>query len=359
MTERASLTGLLRIFWNFWKHLEIELCGADLDDGKLGGAICFNGEGAEKDLEDCKHIPTLSLPSATGTSRQKLVDADVVFANDENVPFPFRNLRLSTKVAEDFGSLRLRSGERVLASIGNAVIWSVHEACGNKRFRSALSLPGLGPADIFADLFNGENFLGLLPVFQFLRDADNTLAYVLPGLRASFIIDDPNLHAPTYGRVNFSNIAESARDRGYHVGFATIPLDTWYTHKGAAETFRRSEGYLSLLFHGNNHSKRELARRYSSQERIALLQQGEMRVRRLEARAGVRVCRVMVPPHGACSHEMLADLPRWGFESACISAGSLRAHNRTESWTRALGFAPCELVRGCAVLPRWSLTGKT
>src|SRR5262249_10520331 len=43
------------------------------------------------------------------------------------------------------------------------------------------------------------------------------------------------------------------------------------------------------------------------------------------------------------------------FESATISHGSLRAHNKGKDWTRALGYLPSELIRGCPVLPRWRL----
>jgi hypothetical protein len=54
---------------------------------------------------------------------------------------------------------------------------------------------------------------------------------------------------------------------------------------------------------------------------------------------------------------MLADLPGSRFEAACISDGSLRAYNRHQPWTRTLGYLPSEVIDGCAVLPRWGLTG--
>jgi hypothetical protein len=79
-------------------------------------------------------------------------------------------------------------------------------------------------------------------------------------------------------------------------------------------------------------------------------------VERLERKAGLRVDRVMVPPHGACSAEMLAALPRCGFEAACVSSGSLRAHNRERPWARTLGYLPSDTIEDCSVLPRWALT---
>src|SRR5262245_19147313 len=125
------------------------------------------------------------------------------------------------------------------------------------------------------------------------------------------------------------------------------------THGGAAEIFRRNSRRLSFCVHGNNHTKRELAQPYSDGERVSLLQQAIRRIETLERKAGVEVSRVMVPPHGACSHEMLEELPQRGFESACISHGSLRAHNRQRPWVRQLGYLPSEMIRNCPVLPRW------
>jgi hypothetical protein len=89
----------------------------------------------------------------------------------------------------------------------------------------------------------------------------------------------------------------------------------------------------------------------------ALLQQAIGRIERFERKAQLQVCRTMVPPHGACSSQMLAALPMAGFEAACISTNSLLAHNRDEAWTSTAGFAPCEVIAGCCVLPRWGLTG--
>jgi len=121
--------------------------------------------------------------------------------------------------------------------------------------------------------------------------------------------------------------------------------------------FRELRSRLSLLIHGNNHTKGELGRRYTGAQRVFLLRQAIQRIERLESRSGLAVSRAMVPPHGACSEEMLAALPICGFEAACISHGSLRAHNKSAAWAKTLGYRPYEIVRGCPVLPRWGFSG--
>src|ERR1019366_8149913 len=83
------------------------------------------------------------------------------------------------------------------------------------------------------------------------------------------------------------------------------------------------------------------------------------RIERLERAAGCEISRVMAAPHGACSDAMLQEMPGCGFESAAISHGSLRAHNKGKPWARSLGYLPSEIIQGCPVLPRWGMTGNT
>lgn len=302
-------------------------------------------------------MPSLSAALSDEPNNGQMLETNVKFADDRDVPFPFRGRTVSTKVRGDLPFLSLRGNEKILAFSQQGPIWTMSETGGAKHFRSALPLPEISTNQNFSDVFNGTRFLEMLPVLQFLREIGGSKVYKSAPLRAGFIIDDPNLHWPRYGFVNYRGIAAHARAGDYHVSFATIPLDTWYTHAKTAELFRRNSRWLSLLVHGNNHAKKELAGNYRQATRKALLQQAIHRIERLEQKANLRVCRVMVPPHGACSNEMLAELPRCGFESACISAGSLRAYNPNKSWTKTLGFFPSEIIEGCPVLPRWGMNG--
>jgi len=197
----------------------------------------------------------------------------------------------------------------------------------------------------------------LLPILHWLREITAKTAVEPPPLRASFVVDDPNLHWPTYGYVDYSEVAKRATRANYHVTFATIPLDAWFTHRATAEIFQRNPDRLSLCVHGNNHLRAELAQEYTPSGRLALLNQAQGRVQRLEKKSRLSVCRIMIPPHGACSEAMLADLGSTQFDGACISHGSLRAHNRGKSWTGKLGYHPTEWIRGCPVMPRWGLAG--
>jgi len=304
------------------------------------------------------NIYSLSLPPPTNSEhKSRQIETLVEFADDPEVPFPFRGRKLSTKLVKAGAVLSLQNNEKVLATCEQGPIWTVYEIDDVKHYKSALPLPPISVERNFNDVFNGECFLEILVFLQFIRAISTDTVYENAPLRASFIIDDPNLHWSRYGFVDYRAIVAQAQKENYHVSFATIPLDTWFTHAPTADIFRKNSQQLSLLIHGNNHAKEELALNYSDQMRKALLIQAIKRIERLEKKANLRVCRVMVPPHGACSNKMLAELPKFGFESACISTGSLRAHNQNEPWTKTLGFFPSEIIESCPVLPRWGLTG--
>ena len=328
-------------------------------------------EGAERTAEiivgsdpeaDCvmgnRNVPSLRIPSLRDSGNDgELVEAEVRFAEDAEVPYPFRGRTLTTNVPRTGVDLRLAPGERVLAIGKSGPIWSVSLSAGVKHFQSSFSFPFLSLDRCLRDVFHGDRFLEMLPLLQWLRHICAPGAFQGPPLRACFMLDDPNLHWPRYGHVHFEHLATSAERENYHVSFATIPFDGWFTHRPTAALFRRIPERLSLLVHGNDHVYKELARSYTQVQRQMLLQQALRRIRRIEGAAGIEVSRVMVPPHGACSDTMLEELPGSGFEAACISHGSLRAYNKSSQWTRTLGYRPGELIHGCPVLPRWGLSG--
>jgi hypothetical protein len=301
---------------------------------------------------------SLSFSSPIALENKSLqIETEVKFADDIDVPFPFRGRSVKTKLSQVGAFLSLKNNEKILAATTAGPIWAILEIAGIKHFRSALPLPHISGEQNFNDVFNGQCFLEMLVFLQFIREISQKTSYQSPPLRASFIIDDPNLHWSSYGFVDYRETIARAEKENYHVAFATIPLDTWYTHRATADLFRKYPQRLSLLIHGNNHAKEELVLNYPNQMRKALLGQAIERIKHLEQKANLRISRVMVPPHGACSDKMLGELPKFGFEAACISAGSLRAHNKDKQWTKTLGFFPSEIIKGCPVLPRWGLTG--
>jgi hypothetical protein len=170
------------------------------------------------------------------------------------------------------------------------------------------------------------------------------------------MFDDPNLHWKSYGHVNYPQLLHHAKSHNYHVSIATVPMDGWFTHRATAALFRNNPDRLSLLIHGNNHTHRELAQVLSDEDRLALGAQALLRTTSLEHASGLCVPRVMAAPHGACSKAMAAVLLRLGFEAACISRGSIMAHNRDHAWSKTVGLHPAEFLgNGLPIIPRFGL----
>ena len=207
-------------------------------------------------------------------------------------------------------------GRVVLASLDGTPLWQVGP--GEETVELVVTAPPeLGEAESLRDLMRSGRFLALLPLIHFLRRVSGYETWHRQELGAAFIFDDPNLHWPTYGHLGYREIAAHATRSGYHVAMATIPLDSWFTNSRAARVFRESAAVLSLAAHGNDHLYHELAVPRSADQAVALFKQAAMRLERLEQAAGVRVSRVMVPPHGVCDEELLEPMLRAGFIAFC------------------------------------------
>jgi hypothetical protein len=174
------------------------------------------------------------------------------------------------------------------------------------------------------------------------------LGWNLPPTRAAFVIDDPNLHWWSYGFVDFRQIADDAENEGYHVAMATIPLDAWLVHPGVAGLFRARRKALSLLLHGNDHTREELKQDRSDEEASALLAQVLRRVEALERRSLLKVSRLMVAPHNLCSGQMMRAMTLGGFEGLCHAFAPPGSTGRPLA-----GWEPADLVAGgLPVFPR-------
>ena len=185
-----------------------------------------------------------------------------------------------------------------------------------------LSAPDLREGEALRDHLVPGRFMALLPLVHFLREVARSHGPVVwhpPPLRATFVVDDPNLHWRSYGPLNFGAVAADATRFGYHLGMATIPLDVYFTSSAAARLFRERSDVLSLSIHGNDHYGAELGRTRSWTEAAGILAKALRRVERFERRTGLAVSRVMVPPHEACSQQALSLLMLLGYDAVCMT----------------------------------------
>jgi hypothetical protein len=200
-------------------------------------------------------------------------------------------------------------------------------------------------------LLRPARFLSLLPLIHFLRQVAPS-PWQPPQIRAAFLFDDPNLHWRTYGHIDYRVLADQSRAGGFHVAFAMVPVDGWFVHAPTAQLFREASRHLSLVFHGNDHRRAELGRVESIPEGVRLVRRAVSRVERFERRTGLRVARIMAPPHGRYSRAAVRALHREGFEALTAD----RSQPSTDPFFPVqplAGWNPLELLDGgFPILPR-------
>ena len=313
--------------------------------------------------------PTTDLPSLALTTPEPPDPSGVL----ENVCSTAEGLdsRLRGAVLPDErlgGALRqagvrlAAEGATVLAACDGVPTWTQSGAS-----ETALLIPAeLGPLEALRERLCDRRSAALLPLLHFLRARTEAIRWQPPAARASLLFDDPNLHWPSYGFVKLAELGAHAREHGYHVALATVPLDAWFAHPTALRALRESEGAISLLVHGNDHDGGELGRVATETDAISLAAQALRRVGAFGRRTGVPVDHVMVPPHEACSQAILSGLRRCGFEAITMTRPYPWVEFEPHSWLARpedagalVGWGPAELVEGVPVLLRHPIAGRS
>lgn len=251
-------------------------------------------------------------------------------------------------------------GAEILASVAGAPAW-VREG--------RLDLVAVAPADLgesepLRDRLGARRSLALLPLLELLRGLSAESAWRPPPVRATFLLDDPNLHWPSYGFLSLPRLGRHAAEHGYHLSLAMVPLDARLAHPKAAQVLREEAG-VSLCIHGNDHFGGELGRAREEGEALALAAQALRRIEAFEQRTGLPVSRVMVPPHEECSEAMTAALARTGFTAISMTRPFPWLSPPPRHWLtapregRALaGWQPADLTEsGLPVLLRHPFAG--
>jgi hypothetical protein len=301
-------------------------------------------------------LPCLVL-AAQGAEPQIGSAFSVEMARCAEVDRALRGQRLTEHDSKPPAPLRLDGGRRVLAVAAGKPVWVTSEPGGIHTSVASAVPSELGDREFLRDHLVAGRFWSLLPLVHFLKRICYGASDSEEVRRACFIIDDPNLRSSSYGYVSFPGLAADAHLYGYHVAVATIPLDLLLPGHRAAKVFRAHRSELSLAVHGNDHSRRELERRRSVAGTERMVRSAVARVERFEERVGLRVDRVMCPPHGGCSDRTLDILGGHGFLGLAASRpfpwDGFKGHRR---W-RLGGWLPAQLTAGgCPVIPRISLS---
>ena len=108
--------------------------------GEIGGEISVErSTGADGSLPHS--TLRLSVSDAMSIDSTEVREYETEFADDKDVPFPFRNRTVRANVGPLGEPLSLLPGEKVLAKGKDGPLWTMSETGGVRHFRSALPLP--------------------------------------------------------------------------------------------------------------------------------------------------------------------------------------------------------------------------
>jgi hypothetical protein len=268
----------------------------------------------------------------------------VVFTASRRLEPLLRNRTLRHASILNFPVLPQNLQGEVLACLDGQPVWIEARKNGCVGQIVSIPLPDLRPGGQPFDYLNGSNFMQLLPVLQFLRKESEEIGWKHPPIRACFTLDDPNLRRPSYGLLNYRELIEQTQKHEFHVAVATIPLDVSGTHSNTVNLIKRNSQHVSLLIHGNNHTRAELGRSRSHERLLAILAQSLSRIEWLEKTTGLRVDRVMVPPQGAFCDGVAPLLLALGFEGAAVAMTSLRDWNPKKANSAIFGLQMTEMT---------------
>ena len=264
-----------------------------------------------------------------------------------------RGQTMSDRQTEPLPALPVEPGDEVVASRNGHAIWINRPAGKGACQLVAASPPELADGEFLFQHLNGGCFLRLLPLVNFLRQLTRDVDWQDAPLMACFIFDDPNLSLPTYGFLNYRQLAEHAIRHNYFVSVATVPLDTWWVNDLVSEVFKKSSPRLTLLIHGNNHTSMEMLSTDSPAGQLALAAQAMRRMDRVELKHQTSFLRIMEPPHAVISYEMFGHLLALGYEAAFGTSEHLVRHNPHIPWPSTTGLYRTELLcGGFPVIPR-------
>jgi hypothetical protein len=275
---------------------------------------------------------------------------DVRFGDSAALDARLRGRALSDGTVTD-SALVARSGDEILASVDRDPLWLKRHVRGCSIDTVACGPPDLQDGEVLRDHIDPGRFVRLLPLIHFLREVCAPALWHAPPPRAVFVVDDPNLHRPSYGYLKYPELIEDARACRYHVAMAMVPLDAWYAHRATVRLFRESSDVVSLCVHGNDHVKHELGTPSSLEAARRIVAQSLRRVEAFEKRTGLPIARVMAPPHEACSAESMQAMLEVGFEAATLTRpypwmpfGPAYSHYAAPDGQLLAGWEPAELV---------------
>lgn len=330
------------------------------DSGPVAGQI-FMGFGGEPPARDkAVGVPTFVFGDFSNGEPSRR-SREIRFAPHEPLPEVLQARCLEETSAAEVRGLDPLPGDTVLAYDAQRVYWLRRLVGGVPWHEAAVPPPELDKRGYLHSHFNGEQFMGVLPLFLFLRGlCAGPRAWSPAPLRACIVVDDPSLRLSTYGCLDFRDVVRDARAHRYHVSIGAIPLDTGWSSGSVCKLFRENPAELSLCIHGYLHTRRELLQPCEDSERLRRMAAARKRMDRFALSRGVPVCRVMEPPYAAIGAEYIPTLERCRYDGVMITPGRFFRCNPHHSLPASFGLHSAEVFNGSLpMIPRLVFSSRT
>lgn len=318
---------------------------ASLAGEAMDALIVLDGRISEGVAAARRGLPAYVV-AAEGSGTVRAASSELRFGRSDSLDVCLRGQVMSDAERRDFRGLAVEAGDEVLVCRDGHPVWLSRPAGTSRCQILSVPPPVLAQNELLFQHLNGERFLGLLALLNFLRGIVRETDWQDSPVRACFVFDDPSLYRPSYGFLDYRLLAEHATKHEFFVSVATIPLDTWWVDRAVASIFRAYSPRLSLIMHGNNHTAQELLTDNGGADHLQIAAQAIRRFERLELRHGVAGFRIMEAPHGAISYQIVEHLMSLGYEAVLCTMELLVRYNPTISWPVTLGMDRAELLGG-------------
>lgn len=342
-TERARLFAALEAAY----PVRFESRGDASECNELDALLSFGAQAPETLPVG---VPTLQ---AIGDERPRDGGDALVALSEIAHAQPLRGARLSDGWSMPLPEEARAPEQLVLATIDGSPAWVLagdRDGSGGRQQLVSVAPSELEAGESLRERLAPGRCLALLALVSFLQDLTRDLRPSARAPMAAFVLDDPNLHWPSYGYLRYRELARHALEHGYHMVIAMTPLDGWFAQRSAVRTFKEYPAQLSICVHGNDHLGPELGRIATDRQGFVLARHALARAAAFERRTGIPYERVMVPPHEQLSEPAARGLRAGGFEGVCVSRPYPWIHPERPGPAAALGAGPPE---------RGTLTGWT
>jgi hypothetical protein len=342
----------IRLFTTLGRAMEVSFISEDNTRRHVADARISFIDKSDRKTKYPIHNMEIVLPHLEEKERTSRIQ----ISNAQSLYPPLRRSSFSETYSSFPAAISVKEGDIIMAESDGRPIWLREQGAETITEVVSIHLEELQEEELLKERWCEGNSFSLLPLIHFVRTVLERHGFVPPAPRATFIIDDVNLRAFSYGCVHIPTMIQLAEKYNFHFVLATIPFDLRWNSKKVMQFVKERNKRISLAIHGNNHHRSELNRGKSKEYALMSMAQAIRRTERFEKRYGLPISRILIPPFGIYSDNIVRVLRSLEVEAICAShpgpwsPGQKASHNSREN--RLQRWFPADFFEGMPILHR-------